>query len=89
MSPLEHAILQRQVDELLRKWFIRESMSPCAIPTLLVPKMDESWCMCVDSKRMNQITMKYGFPIPIFRDLLYQLDVTRIFLKIDLHMRYH
>lgn len=61
MSPYEHAILQGSVDELLRKRFIRESTSPCIIATLLVPKMDKSWRMCVDRKGINQIAIKYCF----------------------------
>ena len=32
--------LQKQVSELTEKGYVRESMSPCAIPMILVPKKD-------------------------------------------------
>lgn len=50
--------LQRQIEDLIDKGYVRESMSPYVVLALLVPKKDDTWRMCIDSRAVNNITVK-------------------------------
>jgi hypothetical protein len=79
----EKKILQGIIDELLNNEIIRESNSPYASPILLVKKKTGVYQMCVDYRRLNAVTIKNQYPLPLIDEQLDRLGGNHYFTTLD------
>jgi hypothetical protein len=64
MNPEELVELKRQLDDMLRKGLIRPSASPWGSPVIFVDKRDGTARLCVDYRKLNDVTIKNKYPLP-------------------------
>jgi hypothetical protein len=84
MNPQELEELKKQLANMLSKGLIRPSASPWGSPILFVDKRDGTIRLCVDYRKLNEVTIKNKYPLPKIEDLFDQLNGAKVFSKIDL-----
>jgi hypothetical protein len=89
IPPNKLAELKVQLQELLKKGFIKPSSSLWEYPALFVKKKDQTLRMCVDYRPLNEVTIKNKYPLPRIDILFDQLAGAKVFSKIDLRSGYH
>lgn len=55
---------------------------------LLVQKKDGSWRFCVDNRKLNNMTIKNRFPMPVVEEILDELAGTQYFSSMDMTVGY-
>ena len=84
LSQFKQKTLKEFIDENLNNGFICSTSSFHRVPVLFLKKKDSSLRLCIDFPRLNRITKKDRYPLPLISDLLDSPHKTRIYTKIDL-----
>jgi hypothetical protein len=89
MNPQELEELKKQLADMLSKGLIHPSASPWGSPVLFVDKQDGTIRLCVDYRKLKEVTIKNKYPLPKIEDLFDQLNGAKVFSKINLRTGYH
>jgi hypothetical protein len=89
MTREEDASLEKFLDEMVGKGYIRPSKSPYASPFFFVKKNDGKLRPVQDYRRLNSYTVRNQYPLPLIAQLISDLSGAHIFSKVDVHQGYN
>jgi hypothetical protein len=89
MSESELLFLKEYIDKMVAKGFIRPSKSPFGSPVLFVKKPDGSFRLCVDYRKLNEITIKNRYALPLMSELFDRLKNAKYYTRLDMADAYN
>lgn len=87
-SPAYWDEVRRIVVPLLKNQIIRDSVSPYRSNVTLATKPDGSKRLCIDYRKLNEITIKDQQPLPRIQDVVDRMRDASCFSKVDLKSGY-
>jgi transposase InsO family protein len=89
MSDDELKEVKKYLDENLGKGFIVASAAGISSPILFVRKPNGGLRFCVDYRRLNSLTKKDRYPLPLIEETLARLGHAKIFTKLDIRQAFY
>ncbi|KAE8875522.1 hypothetical protein PF007_g21860 [Phytophthora fragariae] len=87
-SQAEGYVMEAEVQQYLELNLIRPSTSPWASPVLMIRKPDGGIRFCIDYRRLNAVTIKDCYPMPLIDDILDMLAGAKLFSTMDIASGY-
>ena len=85
----QQMLLDKFIDEHLKKGYIRRSNSPYASPFFFVKKKDGKQRPVQDYRKLNELTVRNTYPLPLIKELVRQLVGKEWFTKFDVRWGYN
>jgi hypothetical protein len=94
LSPEKQRALTNEVDKMLGWKVIEPCESPWLSPVIITPKKNGEWRFCVDSRKLNSITRRDAYSLPLMNEILDHLrdakylssiDIAKAFWEVPLH----
>ena len=71
------------------KQFIRSISPPWDAAVVFVKKPDGTLRLCIDYRKLNELTIKNRYPLPRIDDMFVQLSGAKLFSQVDLATEFH
>ena len=90
ISKVKADILKKELTKLINKRLIVPSHSPWSSPIVIIPKKNGKWRLCIDYRKLNEMTVKDSYSIPFIEEILYSVGGNvKVISTIDLFSGYH
>src|SRR6266702_4495486 len=83
MNRIEDNVVQEFLKNELEKGYIRESKSPYASSFFFICKKDGKLRPVQDYRKINAVTIRNQYPLPLIADLICDLSNAHIYTKLD------
>ena len=90
LSKVQSDALKKELTKLLQNKLIEASCSPWSSPVILIPKKNKTWRLCIDYRKLNNVTIKDAYSLPLIDEILFSMGRrVKVFTTIDLFSGFH
>lgn len=88
ISPALQKQVFKELDDMLAQGVVEPSNSPWASPIVMVKKSDGSYRFCVDYRKLNKVTERDAYPLPLVTNTLDKLRDAKYLTSLDIKSAY-
>ena len=89
LTKLKSDILKEELTKLIKKGLIEPSCSEWSSPVVLILKHNGKWRLCIDYRKVNDMTEKDSYSVPYIDEIFDSLGGAKIFTTLDLFSGFH